>query len=60
MVLGVRCDVDIIKLTASAQSIYREVYDPAIITHQSHTIEHAVQQDLSIQNWVRYESSAAL
>ena len=25
MVLGVRCDVDIFKLTASAQSIYREV-----------------------------------
>ena len=24
--LGVRCDVDIFKLTASAQSIYREVY----------------------------------
>ena len=23
---GVRCDVDIYKLTASAQSIYREVY----------------------------------
>ena len=27
MVSGVRCDVDIFKLTASAQSIYREVYD---------------------------------
>ena len=26
-VLGVSCDVDIFKLTASAQSIYREVYD---------------------------------
>ena len=26
-VLGVRCDVDIFKLTASAQSIYREVND---------------------------------
>ena len=26
MVLGVRWDVDIFKLTASAQSIYREVY----------------------------------
>ena len=26
-VLEVRCDVDIIKLTASAQSINREVYD---------------------------------
>ena len=26
-VLGVRCDVDIFKLTASAQSINREVYD---------------------------------
>ena len=26
MVLGVRCDVDIYKLTASAQSINREVY----------------------------------
>ena len=25
-VLGVRCDVDIFKLTASAQSIYREVH----------------------------------
>ena len=25
--IGVRCDVDIFKLTASAQSIYREVYD---------------------------------
>ena len=25
--LGVRCDVDIFKLTASAQSIYREVYE---------------------------------
>ena len=25
--VGVRCDVDIFKLTASAQSIYREVYD---------------------------------
>ena len=25
-VLGVRCDVDIFKLTASAQSIYREVF----------------------------------
>ena len=25
MVLGVRCDVNIFKLTASAQSIYREV-----------------------------------
>ena len=24
--LGVRCDVEIFKLTASAQSIYREVY----------------------------------
>ena len=24
--LGVRCDVDIFKLTASAQAIYREVY----------------------------------
>ena len=27
MLLGVHCDVDIVKLTASAQSIYREVYD---------------------------------
>ena len=27
MVLGVRCDVDIFKLTASAQSINREVYE---------------------------------
>ena len=27
MVLWVRCDVDIFKLTACAQSIYREVYD---------------------------------
>ena len=27
MVLGVRCDVDIFKLTASAQSIYREFYN---------------------------------
>ena len=27
MVLSVRCDVDIFKLTASAQFIYREVYD---------------------------------
>ena len=26
-ILGVRCDVDIFKLAASAQSIYREVYD---------------------------------
>ena len=26
MVLGVLCDVDFFKLTASAQSIYREVY----------------------------------
>ena len=26
MMLGIRCDVDIFKLTASAQSIYREVY----------------------------------
>ena len=26
MVLAVRCDVGIFKLTASAQSIYREVY----------------------------------
>ena len=25
--VGVRCKVDIFKLTASAQSIYREVYD---------------------------------
>ena len=25
--VGVRCDVDIFKLTSSAQSIYREVYD---------------------------------
>ena len=29
MVKWVRCDVDIFKLTASAQSIYREVYDYA-------------------------------
>ena len=26
MVFGVRCDVDIFKLTASAHSIYREVW----------------------------------
>ena len=25
--LGVRCDVDIFKLTASAQFIYEEIYD---------------------------------
>ena len=28
-VVGVRCDVDLFKLTDSAQSIYREVYDSA-------------------------------
>ena len=27
MVFGIRCDVDIFKLTASDQSIYREVYE---------------------------------
>ena len=27
MVLGVRCDVDIFRLTASAQSINKKIYD---------------------------------
>ena len=31
MVLGVRRDVDIFKLTASALSIYREAYDDTYI-----------------------------
>ena len=30
MVLGVRCDADIFKLTASAQSINREVYEASM------------------------------
>ena len=30
MVLGIHCDADIFKLTAGAQSIYREVYSMAL------------------------------
>ena len=37
MVLGVRCVVDIFKLTASAQSIYREVYARELTEERSTT-----------------------
>ena len=43
MVLEVRCDVDIYKLTASAQSIIREVYDHVykiiVIAHECNNVQ---------------------
>ena len=38
MVLVVRCDVDIFKLTASAQSIYRGVYNANANTYIIHAV----------------------
>ena len=53
-VLGVRCDVDIFKLTASAQSIKREVYGsahfsalPSLYTPHSFWVPHPFKFPIS-------------
>ena len=40
MVLGIRCDVDIYKRTASAKSIYREVNSLNVDIHAEHAGIH--------------------
>ena len=48
--VGVRCDVDVFRLTASVQSIYREIYDRAFVVQLTReqrvlsSLHHAVNK----------------